>query len=115
MGQWYQRRSTWGLSYIQLDYRHIKIVRKFQNAKGIRTDQASHPQQGTGRAGAKKDEKLSRPEVVKRIWAYLKENKLQDPDNKQFFTPDAKMEPVFGKEKVRAFGMAKHLKPHLTN
>ena len=27
--------------------------------------------------GAKKDEKLSRPEVVKRIWAYLKEKKLQ--------------------------------------
>lgn len=59
--------------------------------------------------GAKKDEKLSRPEVVKRIWAYLKEKKLQDPDNKQFFTPDAKMQPIFGKEKVRAFGMAKHL------
>merc|ERR1711910_167049 len=59
--------------------------------------------------GAKKGEKLSRPEVVKRIWAYLKEKKLQDPDNKQFFTPDAKMQPIFGKEKVRAFGMAKHL------
>merc|ERR1711892_244491 len=65
--------------------------------------------------GAKKDEKLSRPEVVKRIWAYLKEEKLQDPENKQFFTPDAKMQPIFGKEKVRAFGMAKHLKAHLTN
>merc|ERR1712173_375496 len=65
--------------------------------------------------GAKKDEKLSRPEVVKRIWAYLKEKKLQDPDNKQFFTPDAKMQPIFGKEKVRAFGMAKHLKTDLTN
>lgn len=65
--------------------------------------------------GAKKGEKLSRPEVVKRIWAYLKEKKLQDPENKQFFTPDAKMQPIFGKEKVRAFGMAKHLKTHLTN
>merc|ERR1711892_998893 len=34
--------------------------------------------------GAKKDEKLSRPEVVKRIWAYLKEKKLQDPENNNF-------------------------------
>merc|ERR1711892_182742 len=64
--------------------------------------------------GAKKDEKLSRPEVVKRLWAYIKEKKLQDPENKQFFKPDKIMEPIFGKEKVRAFGMAKHLKGHLT-
>merc|ERR1712243_231131 len=63
---------------------------------------------------AKKDEKLSRPEVVKRLWAYIKKNKLQTPDNKQFFTPDEKMKPVFGEEKVKAFGMAKYLKEHLT-
>merc|ERR1712106_319874 len=64
--------------------------------------------------GAKKDEKLSRPQVVKRLWAYIKEKKLQDSENKQFFNPDKTMEPIFGKEKVRAFGMAKHLKGHLT-
>ena len=63
----------------------------------------------------KKGEKLSRPEVVKRIWAYIKTKKLQDPENKQFFKPDAAMKPVFGEEKVRAFGMAKHLKAHLTS
>ena len=65
--------------------------------------------------GAKEGEKLSRPEVVKRLWAYIKEKKLQDPENKQFFKPDKKMENIFGKDKVRAFGMAKHLKGHLTN
>ena len=65
--------------------------------------------------GAKKDEKLSRPEVVKRLWAHIKTNKLQDPDNKQYFTPDAKMIPIFGKDKIRAFGMVKFLKTHLTN
>ena len=63
--------------------------------------------------GAKKGEKLSRPEVVKRLWAYIKEKKLQDPENKQFFNPDKKMQPIFGTDKVRAFGMAKHLKTHL--
>ena len=65
--------------------------------------------------GAKKGEQLSRPEVVKRIWAYLKAHKLQDPENKQYFKPDAKMKPIFGEDKVRAFGMAKFLKTHLTN
>ena len=54
-----------------------------------------------------------RSEVVKRLWAYLKKENLQDPENKQFFTPDKLMEPVFGKEKIKAFGMAKYLKEHL--
>ena len=65
--------------------------------------------------GAKAGEKLSRPEVVKRLWAYIKEKKLQVPENKQFFKPDKKMEPVFGTDQVRAFGMTKHLKTHLTS
>merc|ERR1711981_1547712 len=65
--------------------------------------------------GAKKEEKLSRPEVVKRLWAYIKEKKLQDPQNKQFFVPDKTMEPIFGKERIRAFGMARYLKTHLTS
>ena len=64
--------------------------------------------------GAKKDEKLSRPQVVKRLWAYIKEKNLQDPDNKQYFTPDQKMQPIFGQEKIRAFGMTKFLKTHLS-
>ena len=65
--------------------------------------------------GAKEGEKLSRPEVVKRLCAYIKEKKLQVPENKQFFKPDKKMEPVFGTDQVRAFGMTKHLKAHLTS
>merc|ERR1712142_541015 len=65
--------------------------------------------------GAKKGEKLSRPEVVKRLWAYIREKKLQDPENKQYFFPDEKMKPIFTEDRIRAFGMAKHLKEHLSN
>ena len=64
---------------------------------------------------AKKDEKLARSEIIKRLWAYLKKENLQDPANKQWFTPDKKMEPVFGSEKIKAFGMAKYLKEPLSN
>merc|ERR1712219_57777 len=64
--------------------------------------------------GAKKDEKLARSEIIKRLWAYLKEKNLQDPENKQWFTPDKLMAPVFGTEKIKAFGMAKYLKDHLS-
>ena len=64
--------------------------------------------------GAKKDEKLARSEIIKRLWAYLKSKDLQDPANKQWFTPDKLMQPVFGGEKIKAFGMAKYLKEHLS-
>ena len=65
--------------------------------------------------GAKKGEKLSRSEVVKRLWAYIREKKLQDPKNKQYFFPDEKMKPIFTEPRIRAFGMTKHLKEHLSN
>merc|ERR1712079_156849 len=45
----------------------------------------------------------------------MKENKLQDPENKQWFTPDETMAPIFGTEKIKCFSMAKYLKEHLTN
>ena len=64
--------------------------------------------------GTKKGEQMSRPQIVKALWAMIKEKKLQCPDNKQFFTPDKAMEPIFGKEKIKAFGMSKYLKSHLS-
>ena len=39
----------------------------------------------------------SRAECIKELWAYLKKNNLQDPANKQFFTPDKKMAKVYYK------------------
>merc|ERR1719238_1470147 len=65
--------------------------------------------------GTKKGEQVSRPQVVKKLWAYLKEKDLQDPENKQWFTPDDLMKPIFGSERQKCFGMSKHLKDHLTN
>merc|ERR1712066_1089653 len=55
----------------------------------------------------------SRADCVKELWAYLKKNNLQDPENKQFFTPDKKMAKVFGTDRMRAFGMSKFLSAHL--
>ena len=56
----------------------------------------------------------SRAECIKQLWAYLKKNNLQDPENKQYFTPDKKMAKIFGTERIRAFGMAKFLSAHLS-
>ncbi len=56
----------------------------------------------------------TRGECIKQLWAYIKEHKLQDPENKQYFKPDKKMAKVFGEDKVRGFGMAKFISKHLS-
>merc|ERR1712038_1054166 len=56
----------------------------------------------------------SRAECIKQLWAYIKKHNLQDPENKQYFTPDKKMSKVFGDDRIRAFGMAKFLSSHLS-
>jgi len=57
---------------------------------------------------------IPRTEVVKKIWVYIKANKLQDPKNRRMINADAKLKPVFsGKAQVSMFDMAKHLSKHL--
>jgi upstream activation factor subunit UAF30 len=57
---------------------------------------------------------LSRGQVVKALWVYIKANKLQDVKNKRMINADAKLKPIFGgKSQVSMFEMAKHLSNHL--
>ncbi len=61
------------------------------------------------------EEKLSRPEVVKKTWDYIKEHKLQDPKNKRLIVPDAKLAKVFGSKKpVDMLKLAGLLNAHLS-
>ena len=57
---------------------------------------------------------LPRPEVVSKVWDYIKKNKLQDPQNKREIMADETLQAVFGKERVTMFEMNKHLAQHLT-
>ena len=41
-----------------------------------------------------KRKEASRRECLRWLWAYIKKNNLQDPENKQFFNPDKKMAKV---------------------
>ena len=56
---------------------------------------------------------LPRPEVVSKVWDYIKKNKLQNPENKREIVADEKLQAVFGKKKVTMFEMNKHLANHL--
>lgn len=59
---------------------------------------------------------MPRTEVTKKIWAYIKKNKLQDPKNKRNIIPDEKLAKVFGKGKkaVNMFEMTKLVNSHLS-
>ncbi|KAJ3550007.1 hypothetical protein NMY22_g670 [Coprinellus aureogranulatus] len=57
--------------------------------------------------------KLSRPQVVKQLWVYIKGNELQNPSNKREIMCDSKMKAVFGVDKIDMFQMNKVLGKHL--
>ncbi|MBP8944205.1 MAG: hypothetical protein KBG76_18505, partial [Saprospiraceae bacterium] len=58
---------------------------------------------------------LPRTEVVKKIWDYIKKNKLQDAKNKRMINADAKLSPIFGgKSQVSMFDMAGLLSKQLS-
>jgi RNA polymerase sigma-70 factor (ECF subfamily) len=57
---------------------------------------------------------LPRPEVVSKVWDYIKTHKLQNPRNKREIMADETLQAVFGgKNKVSMFEMNKHLAQHL--
>ena len=56
---------------------------------------------------------IARGAVVSKVWEYIKKNNLQNPTNKREILADAKLKPVFGKDKVTMFEMNKHLAQHL--
>ena len=57
---------------------------------------------------------MSRGEVVKKIWDYIKKHDLQNPQNKRNILADEKLLPVFGgKKEVTMFEMTKLVSAHL--
>lgn len=59
-------------------------------------------------------DQLSRGDVLKQLWVYIREKGLQDPQNKRLIRPDAALAKVFGtKEPVDMMKIAGLLKPHL--
>jgi chromatin remodeling complex protein RSC6 len=58
---------------------------------------------------------IPRTEVTKKLWAYIKKNKLQDPKNKRMIKADATLKAVFGgKATVNMFEMTKLVSKHLS-
>ena len=56
---------------------------------------------------------LPRTEVVKKLWAYIKANNLQDAKNKRMINADETLKAIFGKNQVNMFEMTKIVSTHL--
>jgi upstream activation factor subunit UAF30 len=58
---------------------------------------------------------LPRTEVTKRLWDYIKKNKLQDPKERRNINADDNLKKVFnGKKQVSMFEMTKLVSKHLS-
>ena len=56
---------------------------------------------------------IPRTEVVKKLWAYIRKNNLQDAKNRRNINADSKLKPIFGKAQVSMFEMTKFISKHL--
>jgi DNA topoisomerase-1 len=56
---------------------------------------------------------LSRPEVTKKLWDYIKAHNLQDPKNKRQIVPDALLSKIIGKEPIDMMKLSSFLSKHL--
>ncbi|XP_022775223.1 protein TRI1-like [Durio zibethinus] len=56
---------------------------------------------------------LARTEVVKQIWAYIRQKNLQDPDNKKNIICDEPLYALFGVRSIDMFQMNKALSKHI--
>ncbi|MBP0495032.1 SWIB/MDM2 domain-containing protein [Pararoseomonas indoligenes] len=92
----------------------VKGTKIAKPAKGNKPNALQQPlQPSEALAAVVGSEKLARGEVVSKVWAYIKANKLQNPKDGREILADDKLREVFGKDKVTMFEMNKHLAQHL--
>ena len=57
---------------------------------------------------------VPRTEVTRKLWDYIRDHNLQDPENKTFIKADDKLREIFdGKERVSMFEMTKLVFNHV--
>ena len=56
---------------------------------------------------------LTRGQVMKKLWAYIKKHELQDEKNKRVVVPDDLLAEVIGSKPIDMFKMTKKISEHL--
>jgi len=57
--------------------------------------------------------KCTRPQMVKKLWEYIKSHKCQDQKNRRMICPDKKLECILGKKPVDMLKLAGLLNKHV--
>lgn len=58
---------------------------------------------------------MTRSEITKKVWDYVKGNKLQDSQNRRMINADDTMRPIFnGQSQVSMFEMTKLVNKHVS-
>lgn len=57
--------------------------------------------------------KLTRPQIVKKLWAYIKSHKCQDAKKRRMINPDKKLAEVLGKKPIDMLKIAGALSKHI--
>lgn len=56
---------------------------------------------------------MPRTEITKKIWDYIKKNKLQDHKNKRLINPDHRLSRVIGQQPIDMFQMTSKISAHI--
>lgn len=56
---------------------------------------------------------MTRPQIVKKLWVYIKAHKCQDAKNKRMICPDKKLSAVIGNKPVDMLKLAGYLNKHI--
>jgi chromatin remodeling complex protein RSC6 len=57
---------------------------------------------------------ISRPEITRRLWSYIRKHDLQDPKDRRKIVADENLRPLFaGKRKISMLEMAVYVSGHV--
>ena len=56
---------------------------------------------------------IPRTEIVKKVWDHIKKNNLQDKNNRRMINADERTRPLFGKDQISMFDLAKIVNNHI--
>ncbi len=92
--------------------RKASSTRPSAKGRGRGLQQPVHPDAALAKVVGR--EAQPRTEMTKRLWGYIKDHDLQDPDDGRVVRADDRLREIFaGKRKVSMFEIARHLNQHV--
>ncbi len=98
------------MKIVQLLQGRIHYMAKKRKKSGLTTQTYSLSPELASLVGKKK---MTRPQVVKKLWEYIKKNKRQDKKNRRLIVPDTKLAAVIGNKPIDMLKLAGVLTKHI--